>query len=104
MRVARPWQTIENHGASASDLLRSIVEGERITDIVLGLPRSLEGNDTPQTAVVRRFAAQLQQLERPITLQDEADTSNLAGQGRKSKAAVDAEAAAMILQDYLETL
>jgi putative Holliday junction resolvase len=80
--------------------------------VIVGLPRSLDGTDTPQTLAVRRFTDDVLwgkfHLE-PI-FQDEAATSSVA-EGRLKESGkkyqpedIDAEAAAIILQDYLDTL
>ena len=79
--------------------------------IVLGLPRSLDGDDTRQTAEVRKFAGELSEssgLE--VILIDEAGTSSVATDRLRqrnkkfAKSDIDAEAASIILQDYLDQL
>ncbi len=100
--VARPWQVIEVGQSSAPKLVADLARAEQVTDLVVGLPRSLDGQDTAQTAEVRRFAKELESTGLPIILQDEADTSHLAKQRNPDKHRIDAEAAAIILQDYLE--
>ena len=90
--------------------LRRVAEQLGVTDLVLGLPRSLDGDDTAQTKVVRRFADELEAaLKLKPTLQDEADTTNLARErltaeginGNDVKLQLDSEAAVIILEDYL---
>lgn len=78
--------------------------------VVVGLPRGLDGQETAQTAKARSFAAELgEKLGVPVVLQDEAVTSveaeaRLKARGRPyDKGDIDAEAAAMILEDYLKT-
>jgi putative Holliday junction resolvase len=75
------------------------------------LPRRLNGADTDQTAVARALASALQDLMRiDVHLQDERLTSVEAESRlavrerdwRARKALVDAEAAAIILQDFLD--
>jgi len=75
--------------------------------LVVGLPRGLDGQETAQTALARRFASEAEAATGlPVTLQDEAGTSELAierlGKLAHDKAKIDAEAAAIILQDYLD--
>ena len=79
--------------------------------VVVGLPRSLDGAETAQTLAVRRFTDDvLSDISAEIVFQDEAGTSSVAeamlrDSGRKyDKADIDAEAAAIILQDYLDAL
>ena len=77
---------------------------------VLGLPRSNEGNETQQTLYVRQFAKKLTEKipGAKIRFQDESLTSVEAENRLKSrkkqyeKGDIDAEAAAIILQDFLE--
>jgi len=79
---------------------------------VLGLPRSNEGSETQQSLYVRNFAKTL--IEKipgaKVRLQDESFTSVEAEERLKSrkrsyeKGEIDAEAAAIILQDFLENI
>lgn len=78
---------------------------------VIGLPRSNEGNETQQSLYVRNFAKIL--LEKipgaKLRFQDESLTSVVAEERLKSrgkkyeKGDIDAEAASIILQDFLES-
>ena len=104
VKVARPLQIIEPGQQSVTASLGDVVKSEGITDIVLGLPRNLDGDDTAQTGQVRSFARELESLGLPVTFQDEAATSKVARQQYPGKTPIDAEAAAIILQDYLENL
>jgi putative Holliday junction resolvase len=71
--------------------------------IVIGLPRSLDGNDTGQTAYVRDWVHSVKQvIDKPFFWQDEALTSQ-AADSSDSKAGRDAAAAAVLLQDFLDT-
>lgn len=76
--------------------------------VVVGLPRGLAGQETGQTAASRDFARRLEQeLTVPVVMQDEAVTSVAAEERLKArgknydKGAIDAEAATIILEDYL---
>lgn len=109
MRFSNRLQTI-NNGSDSIAKIQDIVSSEKIETIVVGLPRNLEGNDTPQTAIVRKFGEELEDMvEANVLLQDEADTSNIARERLKSQGLndrqiedeVDAEAAVIILEDYL---
>ncbi|MBR3269735.1 endolytic transglycosylase MltG [Candidatus Saccharibacteria bacterium] len=78
---------------------------------VLGLPRSNEGNETQQSQYVRSFAKELLKRipDAKIRFQDESLTSVVAEDRLKArkktyeKGEIDSEAAAIILQDFLET-
>ena len=79
--------------------------------VVIGLPRRLDGSATDQTAHVQQFVDALRgRITLPIVLQDERLSSHEA-EGRLAvnerdwrvrKAKLDAAAAAVILQDYLD--
>ena len=116
--LASPWKKIDNDanvGAAAQRLAVEIdalvAEPDGLGAIVIGLPRRLSGEDNDQTARVRKLAQLLApHVTVPITLQDERLTSHaadelLAGRERdwrKRKQQLDAMAAALILQDYLD--
>ena len=79
---------------------------------VLGLPRSNDGNETAQSMYVRNFArALIEQIPGArVRFQDESYTSVVAEERLKAKKKkyekgdIDSEAAAIILQDFLENL
>ena len=96
---------------AASEIARLASEEDGVSSIVVGLPRHLDGSPSAMTARVTAFAAELGRLTRlPVTLQDERLTSReaesrLAVTGkdwRVRKERLDAVAAAIILQDYLD--
>jgi putative Holliday junction resolvase len=77
----------------------------------VGWPRRLDGSATDQTAIVETFARALgAQIAVPVILQDERLSSREAESRlarrepdwRKRKQKLDAAAAAVILQDYLD--
>lgn len=108
IKIAVPLGTIEVDG----DELRQIAEyavRDQIEAFIVGYPRNQSGEPTAQTAYVEEFSKNLTDIA-PVIFQDESLTSVLAteqlqrsGRGY-SKGDVDAGAAALILQDYLETL
>jgi putative pre-16S rRNA nuclease len=109
-RLARPVGTIEVDETTPARL-RQYLDDLDVSNIVVGLPRNQSGAVTAQTALVKEFAAaELANLALPIHWQDESVTSVIAEerlQARKkpySKADIDAEAAAIILQDFVEAL
>jgi putative Holliday junction resolvase len=93
------------------DYLRQVIVNHGVQQIIVGLPRNLDGDDTQQSAVSRQFAGRAEQeFSLPVSLQDEADTSNLARErlhhekslsAEERKHLVDAEAAVIILEDFL---
>jgi putative pre-16S rRNA nuclease len=107
--LARPLVTLSNNGDLTEQLSKLITQYHPKV-IVVGLPRGLEGQETEQSRLVRRFTAeQLEPLGVAVAWQDEAMTSELAaGQlGRapdRHTGEIDQRAAAIILQDYLDQL
>lgn len=95
---------------SLDDQIRDIVTYEGVDTIVVGYPRNLSGEPTAQSATVEAFVSTLKDLvDIPVVVQDESLTSIRAEEilrerGKPyAKADIDAEAAALILQDYLES-
>ena len=107
VRIAVPFTTIEVDGTEL-EKIADVVAKEGAETLVVGYPRNQSGEPTAQTDYVEKFTEQLQYLEVKIVFQDESLTSVMAeqrlGERRQpfTKAEIDAEAAAIILQDYLE--
>lgn len=107
VRIAVPFETIEVDGKELERIARLIID-ENTDTIVVGYPRNQSGEATAQTAYVEEFASQLKDMGPPVVFQDESLTSVLAEQQLKahgrpySKGDIDAQAAALILQDYME--
>lgn len=90
-----------------------IASGRRVVRLVLGLPRATDGGDNSWTEEVRDFGRRLEARSGlPVHLVDEECTSVEArdrigavgpiGRQRKDKARIDAAAAAIILQEWLD--
>ena len=83
--------------------LRVIIEKEDIKMLVIGLPLGTMRQDTLQTQEIRQVATILEkELGLPTVFQDEIFTTKIAEQ--HSAKNVDASAAALILQAYLDKL
>ena len=115
--LARPLETIavRSEADAVERVARRIAdlhkEDEGIATIVVGMPSSLDGDATPQTARVTAFIAQLaKRTPLPIATEDERLTSREAESRlavrekdwRKRKKQIDAVAASVFLQDYLD--
>ena len=108
-RIAVPVGFYEVDGSEWQKIAR-IASMNSTNFFVLGLPRSNEGNETKQSLYVRNFAKTLVEKipEARVKFQDESFTSVEAEERLKSrkrtyeKGEIDAEAAAIILQDFLE--
>lgn len=108
--VASPVRAVDMKHEGMPGLLRAINEYEP-TELVIGLPTGMSGREGPQAAEVREFAARLaEHLPIPITFWDERLTSFAADQSlmesgyrsKQRKQRVDAVAASLILQGYLD--
>jgi len=107
VKIAVPYETIDVDGSEIAAIAKIVVM-ERADTIVVGYPRNQSGEATAQTAYVELFATQLKDIAPNIVFQDESLTSVHAEQQLAShkrpytKADIDAQAAAIILQDYVE--
>jgi putative Holliday junction resolvase len=97
---------------SADEIGRLAGEEDGVASIVVGLPRRLDGTPTDMTRRVEQFARRLEaRTALPVALQDERLSSREAESRlavrdkdwRSRKAKLDAAAAAVILQDYLDS-
>jgi putative Holliday junction resolvase len=112
LRTARPLRTLRRR-SERQDLqaLRAVVDEYEVARAVLGLPLNMDGSEGPAARLARDFAPRAQEaLGVPVELFDERLStfeaeSRLRQRGltaRQMKDQVDAEAAAVILQDWLD--
>lgn len=103
-RLAEPMHTVSTD--SLIDTLKDLISKNKADKIVVGLPRSLAGRETSQTEWVRQWLKQAQK-ELPgveFELQDEALTTEAAiARAGKNVTDLDAEAAAIILQNFMDS-
>lgn len=107
-RIASPLTTLQHTDSVFADIA-ALIKREQADELVMGLPRGLDGQETDQTRAIRAFAAELQKhISVPLHFQDEALTSVQAEkelQSRKkpyAKGDIDALAATYILHDFLD--
>jgi putative Holliday junction resolvase len=114
--LARPLITLTITGTRAvdqvvSEIKRLAAEDDGLQAVVVGVPRRLDGSPTDETAAVARFITTLRErITIPVLEEDERLTSREAESRlaerepdwRKRKAQLDAAAAAIILQDFLD--
>lgn len=110
---ATPHSTITRTKFTADlVLLRTFIVGERIKGLVMGLPLSMDGSDSPRTQSVRALARNLAVLGLPLLLWDERWSTQAVERAmiaedlsRRTRAArVDRLAAAYILQGAIDAL
>src|SRR5699024_8920278 len=111
--VATPVRTVarDGHRQGLTELLQ-LVEEHQPVEVLVGLPRSLNGTEGPAALGVREYAGWLSTAIDPVTVRlvDERLTTVSAHQalhasgraGRKHRAVVDQVAAVMILQTALD--
>ncbi len=106
-RLPRAYRTIAADREHL-EMIKQIIAEEQVGLVVVGLPRGMEGQDTQQTHAVRSFGNSLaREISIPVHFQDETLTSVVAEEyldGRKqpiAKGDIDAEAAAIILEDFI---
>src|SRR5262245_19379368 len=110
--IERPPSEAETLRLMVEQIEQLASEAEGLAAIVVGWPRRLDGTPTHQTPTVEAFARTLEQrVTVPIVLQDERLSSHEAESRlahrerdwRRRKAKLDAAAAAVVLQDYLDS-
>ncbi len=101
------------HSRNAEKTIAQICEmaaAQEVGQIVVGLPKNMDGSEGPRAELCRAFAAQLEASSGlPVAFWDERRTTveahNILSEhnyhGKKRKNTVDAVAAALILEGYL---
>ena len=114
--LARPLVTLDVGRVDpvervAAEIERLVADEDGLAAIVVGMPTRLDGSPGEQTVAVERFIDRLaSRVTVPIVAQDERLTSREAEEvlairerdWRKRKAKLDAMAATVILQEYLD--
>jgi putative Holliday junction resolvase len=86
------------------DRLATIVRETAAERVVVGLPLSLSGGDSDQTAEARAFADRLARRlgeQVPVELYDERFTTRIAQRSGGERSSEDSRAAAVLLEDWL---
>jgi putative Holliday junction resolvase len=90
--------------------IKKIADDLKVSAIVVGLPKSLSGEEGPQAAKIREFAAELERyVDVPLYWQDErlttkaAESAMIAGDlsRAKRKTIIDRAAAQLILETFM---
>ena len=101
-----------NTDKAIADIVR-LAKDQEVGKIVVGLPRNMDGSEGPRAALCREFAEKLKLATGlAVTMWDERRTTveahNILSQhnyhGQKRKNTVDAVAASLILEGYLNSL
>ncbi len=113
LRTAQALETIRR-SSEKRDLaaVRRVAEEYEVTRVVLGLPYNMDGTEGASARLARGLVPKLEaSLRVPVELFDERLSTFEAGQrlrargltARDQRARIDAEAAAVILQDWLDS-
>ncbi len=103
--------TVLSRSGSEDDFgaIQALIQQHEVGRVIVGYPRSLDGTVGPQARLVEKFAAQLRDcLQVPVILWDErlstAHAERLIHETGKrvQRERIDAAAAAVILQSYLD--
>lgn len=98
-----------NTEKAIADIVR-LVKENGVGEIVVGLPKNMDGTEGPRAELCREFAGKLEEATGlPVSMWDERRTTveahNILSQhnyhGKKRKDTVDAVAASLILEGYL---
>lgn len=110
---ATPVTTIESDGEDATiDEVIRLADENEVAEIIVGMPISLSGRKGPQARLVSQFVSALaERVDVPVKTIDEryssVDAERIIRESGRSpsrnKARVDAVAAAIILQSYLDS-
>lgn len=116
--LASPWRMLQKPPSDVETMRLMVAEiaalakdDDGLEAVVVGWPRRLDGSPNDQTPIVETFARTLEaRVPVPVILQDERLSSHEAESRlaarepdwRKRKKKIDAAAAAIILQDYLD--
>lgn len=110
-KIPSPFTTIDRTvEEDVYACIQRFVRDNNIGVLVIGLPRDIKSNRTSQTNLTHKFIRELKAsgVGIPVLTQDEAVSSIVAEDRLKqrkknyTKADIDAEAACVILQDYLD--
>jgi len=109
IRIAFPFKVIfQKSPKQTLEELQNILDEEGITDIVIGLPLSFNFQETNESRKIHEFVLKIREkfTNRNIHEENEILTSkeaeNLMGFKKSKDGIIDAVAAALILQSYLD--
>lgn len=102
--IAFPRDVVAGGEKAVLEFIASTIKEENIGAIVLGLPKTLAQKKSDSTRAVRAFAEKLKATfpDMPVHFQDEVFSTKAIQQGTVAKDKIDAAAAALILQSYLD--
>jgi len=110
---AHPYRTLQA-GPRVIEEIRVIVEQEKISGIIIGLPKNMDGTLGPSAAKAKLFGEQLSKVlpamkisfwdERLTTREAQRALHSAGKNAKQSKKMIDQVAAQILLQNYLDSL
>lgn len=113
--TAQPLETVRRRGDDAADVdaILKVIDEQQVETLVVGYPRNMNGTEGPSCVMAKEFAAKVTQgRDVPVVFWDERLTSKFAEDTmvaadvsrKKRRKSIDALAAVLILQNYLDYL
>lgn len=111
-KFALPLEVVDVSGTQHIERLVTLANEREVKEIVVGLPIRLDGSEGPAAEQARRLAEDIEErVDVPVVLVDERLTTVQAGKNlstsgvnsRRARGVVDAVAAAVLLQTYLDS-
>lgn len=112
--LASPQQFIPNDSfAKVKAAIASLIQAESVTQIVIGMPRNMDGSYGPASELVRAFIEKLKGTvtvpirpldERLTTVQASRQLHDAGRNTRQQRTLVDSVSAAVLLQSYLDSM
>ena len=111
--LAHPLETVNAREGNPLRHIAEVMAREKVTTVVIGLPRNMNGTYGPAAEKAREFAAKLQALapctvkfwdERLTTVAAQRQLHEAGRNAKTSREVIDQAAAALILQGYLDSL
>ena len=105
---AHPRPALKGGTRVLLDAIPTLVAGEEVEEVIVGLPRTLSGEDSAQTSATRAFVERLRErLDIPVTMWDErlstVEAARYVPSGRHRDGSLDSAAAALLLQAVLDS-
>lgn len=111
--VALPLEVVSREGGQDLARIVELVRERKVTEIVVGLPKLLDGTEGTAAGEARAFASDLRKIvDLPVNFVDERLTTVQANRSldegevpsRRRRKVVDKVAAAVLLQSYLDSV
>ncbi|MBN9415818.1 MAG: Holliday junction resolvase RuvX [Candidatus Eremiobacteraeota bacterium] len=109
--VAAPLPAIQRKGDGWWDELMKLIVEQEVREVVVGLPRNMDGSYGPSSEICRKFAADLEKrsglkpylLDERLTSKAASNTLREGGLSeRQQRGKLDSVAASLLLQVYLQ--